>query len=127
MHDVHHRLSFYKRLASVDDEDALFGLQEELADRYGKVPEPARALIETHRLRLAAEPLGVKKIDAGGESIVITFAADAPIDPARLITLIQRDRTMRLAGPERLRIDQKTATLDVRLQVLRAVFRALGS
>jgi len=126
VHDVHHRLSFYKRLASVDDEEALFGLQEELADRYGKVPEAARALIETHRLRLSAEPLGVKKIDASSDSITITFATDAPIDPARLIALIQRDRTMRLAGPEKLRIEQKTATLDARMQTLRTVLRALA-
>jgi transcription-repair coupling factor (superfamily II helicase) len=116
----------YKKLASCDSEDDLLSLQEELIDRYGKLPEPGRALIETHRLRLAAERLGVKKIDASGELIVLTFVPDAPIDPARLIRLLQREKNMRLAGPEKLRIEVTTASLDTRLQQLRAVFKALA-
>jgi transcription-repair coupling factor (superfamily II helicase) len=123
--DVHHRLSFYKKLASCDDEEALFALQEEIADRHGKLPEPARALIETHRLRLAAAPLGVRKIDASGEAIAITFLRDAPIDPTRLIRLMQTEKGMRMAGPERLRIERAVPALDGRLQLLRTVFKAL--
>jgi transcription-repair coupling factor (superfamily II helicase) len=126
VNDVHQRLSLYKKLASADDEDALIGLQEELVDRYGRLPEAARALIETHRLRLVAGRLGVKKIDASGEAIVVQFAADSPIEPARLIALLQRAKTMRLAGPERLRIDEKLPTLEARLARLREVFKALG-
>jgi transcription-repair coupling factor (superfamily II helicase) len=125
--DVHHRLSLYKRLASCDTEDALLGLQEEIVDRYGRLPEPGRALLETHRLRLAAGPLGVKKIDASSEAMAISFVPNAPIDPKRLIALLQKERGLRLAGPERLRIEQKTATLDARVQVLRNVFKALAS
>ena len=68
----------------------------------------------------------MKKIDASGEVIVLTFVPDAPIDPARLIKLIQRDKSMRLAGPEKLRIAVTTASLDTRLQQLRAVFKALA-
>ncbi len=124
--DVHHRLSLYKKLASCEDEDALFALQEEIVDRYGKLPEPARALIETHRLRLAAEKLGVKKIDASGEAIAISFVPNAPIDPQKLIRLMQSEKGMRLAGPERLRIDRSTPTLEARLQLLRTVFKGLG-
>jgi len=124
--DVHHRLSLYKKLASCDSDDAVLALQEEVIDRYGRLPEAARALVEVHRLRLAAEKLGVKKIDASAELIVLAFVPDAPIDPARLIALLQRDRNMRLAGPEKLRIAVKTVSLDARLQQLRAVFRALA-
>ncbi len=126
VNDVHQRLSLYKRLASCEDEDALAALQEEIVDRYGRLPEPARALIETHRLRLAAERLGVKKIDASGEAIVLSFVPDPPLDPAKLIALIQREKTMRLSGQDRLRIDVKAPTLEARLQQLRAVFKALA-
>jgi len=127
VNDVHQRLSLYKKLAGADTDEALQSMQEELIDRYGKLPEPARALIETHRLRLRAETLGVKKIDASGELIMLTFVPDAPIDPTRLIALLQREKNMRLAGPERLRIATKTTDLDSRLQQLRSVFKALSS
>jgi transcription-repair coupling factor (superfamily II helicase) len=127
VNDVHHRLSLYKKLASCDDDDALLALQEELIDRYGKLPEAARALLETHRLRLAAAALGIRKIDASGDVIVLNFAADTPIEPARVIALMQRDRGMRLTGPDRLRIEARTIDLDARLQRLRAVFKALAA
>jgi transcription-repair coupling factor (superfamily II helicase) len=123
--DVHQRLSLYKKLAGCNDDDAIIATREELIDRYGRLPEPARALIETHRLRLAAEKLGVRKIDASGELIVLTFVAEAPIDPARLIALLQKQKNMRLAGPEKLRIEVKTPDLDARLAQLRTVLRAL--
>jgi transcription-repair coupling factor (superfamily II helicase) len=116
----------YKKLASCSEEDDLIRLQEELVDRYGKLPEAGKALIETHRLRLLAEPLGVKKIDASGDAIVIHFVPEPTFDTARLIALLQKSRTMRLSGPTRLRIDEKTATLDARLARLREVLRALG-
>ena len=125
VNDVHQRLSMYKKLASCNEEDDLIRLQEELVDRYGKLPEAGKALIETHRLRLLAEPLGVKKIDASGDAIVIHFVPEPTFDTARLIALLQRSRTMRLAGPTKLRIDERTATLDARLARLREVFRAL--
>ena len=126
VNDVHQRLSLYKKLASGDDDDALLSMQEELIDRYGKLPEAAHALIETHRLRLVAERLGVRKIDASGELIVLTFVPNAPIEPARLIALLQRERNMRLAGPQKLRIEVKTVSLETRLQQLRSVFKALA-
>ena len=114
-----------RQLASCSDEDDLVRLQEELVDRYGKLPDAGKALIDTHRLRLLAEPLGVKKIDASGDAIAITFVPEPSFDTARLIALMQRSRTMRLAGPNRLRIDEKTPTLEARLGRLREVLRAL--
>src|SRR5512137_433534 len=126
VNDVHQRLSMYKKLASCTEEDDLLRLQEELVDRYGKLPEAGKALIETHRLRLLAESLGIKKIDASSEVIVMTFVPDAPIDPARLIALIQKRKGMRLAGPEKLRIEVATADLEARLRELRGVCKALA-
>ena len=125
VNDVHQRLSMYKKLASCNDEDDLVRLQEELVDRYGKLPAAGKALIDTHRLRLLAGPLGAKKIDASGEAIVIHFVPEPPFETAKLIELLQKSRTMRLAGPAKLRIDEKTATLEARIARLREVMRAL--
>jgi transcription-repair coupling factor (superfamily II helicase) len=124
--DVHQRLSLYKRLAACDDEAALTALAEEIVDRYGKLPEPARALLESHGLRLTASALGVKKIDASGEAVAVQFVPDPPFDTGKLIALMQRSKTMRLAGPDRLRIAEKTPTLEARVQLLRSLFKALA-
>ncbi|MBT9591570.1 MAG: transcription-repair coupling factor [Thiobacillus sp.] len=103
--DVHERLVLYKRLASVHSMEDLTELQEELIDRFGLLPDPARALIDTHRLRLVAKPLGVMKVDANEDSILVQFIPQPPIDPGRIIQLIQTRRDIKLAGENRLRLN----------------------
>ncbi|MHB1215881.1 MAG: transcription-repair coupling factor [Thiobacillus sp.] len=103
--DVHERLVLYKRLASVHNMDDLTELQEELVDRFGLLPDPARALIDTHRLRLVAKPLGIMKVDANEDSILLQFIPQPPIDPGRIIQLIQNRRDIKLAGEDRLRLN----------------------
>ena len=94
-------------------------LREELVDRFGPAPEPAQALIACHRLRLAARPLGVAKIDAGPERTTLSFVKAPPFDPGKLILLVQRDGRIRFAGPDRVRIDRAAPTLNDRIALVR--------
>ena len=100
--DVQERLTLYKRLANCDTEEELRDLQEELIDRFGELPEQAQALLETHRLRITLKPWKVQKLDASEHQIAVQFDADAPIDPAKVIQLIQKDRNTRMTGPDKL-------------------------
>jgi transcription-repair coupling factor (superfamily II helicase) len=45
--DIHERLVLYKRLANCETLDELELLQEELVDRFGLLPDPARALVDS--------------------------------------------------------------------------------
>jgi transcription-repair coupling factor (superfamily II helicase) len=117
--DVHERLVLYKRLANCESYDDLDAMQEELVDRFGPLPAPAQALLASHRLRLAGKPLGVVKIDAGAERTTIQFTKHPPFDAGKLILLVQRDRTMRFAGPDRVRIDRAAAQLADRVALVR--------
>ena len=102
--DVHERLVIYKRLANCNDDDELDGLQEELIDRFGLLPEQGEALIACHRLRVEAKAIGIIKIDASAEAIQLQFNPKADIDPTKLIALLQRDRRCRMNGPDKLRV-----------------------
>ncbi|MFA7666313.1 MAG: transcription-repair coupling factor [Burkholderiaceae bacterium] len=124
--DVHERLTLYKRLANCDSSDALDTLREELVDRFGRLPEPAHALIETHRLRILSRPLGIVKIDAAAETIVILFGPNPPIEPATIIQLIQSRRDVKLSGQDRLRFEISTTDLAGRVQRIREILKALS-
>ena len=117
--DIHERLSLYKRLASAETAEELDELQEELIDRFGKPPEPTRVLLETHRLRLRARELGIRKMDATHEHISFQFRPEAAIDPARVIAIIQRDQRFRLAGPDRIRMAAQSEDLQRRMVHIR--------
>ena len=80
---------------------------EELVDRFGLLPEPALALLECHRLRIVARGAGVARVDATHEQMLLQFAKDTPVDPGRLVDLMQRRKHWRMAGPDRLRIEAK--------------------
>jgi transcription-repair coupling factor (superfamily II helicase) len=123
---VHERLVLYKRLANCDTEDALRAMQEELVDRFGPLPEPAAALVESHRLRILAHPLGVVRIDAPSDHVQLQFGPHPTVDPARVLELVQTRRGWRLAGPTKLRVAAAAATPKERAQSVRAVLEALA-
>jgi transcription-repair coupling factor (superfamily II helicase) len=123
--DVHERLTLYKRLANCDSEEELLRLQEELIDRFGELPDQARSLIETHRLRILAKPVGLAKIDATEAVIKLQFTPNPPIDPARIIQLVQQDRRWKLAGPDKLAIARETAALPERAAAIREIISSL--
>lgn len=91
--DVHARLILYKRIANAIDEDGLKELQVEMIDRFGLLPDPTKNLVRITLLKLQAEKLGIKKIDAGPQGGRLEFAADTCVDPLTLIKLIQSQPT----------------------------------
>jgi len=125
--DVHTRLNLYKRLATADKPEQLDALLEEMTDRFGRLPPQGQNLFDTHRLRVLARPYGVAKIDAGPKLMSITFRPNPPVDASRIIALVQKNRRVKLAGNEKLRIDHEMADPKERAQYIRDVLRALGA
>jgi transcription-repair coupling factor (superfamily II helicase) len=124
--DVHERLVLYKRLANCETAEELDRLHEELVDRFGKLPEPARALLESHRLRILGRALGVARLDATESAIQLQFVPSPPLEPGRIIELIQSKRGYRLAGQDRLRIEARLPDAEARIAAVRRVYGELG-
>lgn len=58
-----HRTGIHRRLAEATDVQELKRLGEELADRYGKLPEAVRNLIDLAKLRILAAQRGITRIE----------------------------------------------------------------
>jgi transcription-repair coupling factor (superfamily II helicase) len=123
--DIHQRLVIYKRLANCNTQEDLDDMQQELIDRFGLLPEPAQTLLDSHRLRILAKPLGICKVDASSEAIVIQFVPNPPIDPMKVITMIQSKRHIKMAGQDKLRIELKYGDLQQRVLAIRNFFGEL--
>jgi transcription-repair coupling factor (superfamily II helicase) len=125
--DVHERLSLYKRLADAETREDLDALREELVDRFGELPEPARALIECHLVRIAARPLGVARVDVTHEAVQLQFIKNPPLDGGRVIEFIRKKgRHARLAGPEKLRVEAKLPAWQERAAAARDILQQLA-
>lgn len=125
--DVHLRLSFYKKLATAREPAQIDGLLEEIVDRFGKLPAQAQTLIDVHRLRVLSQPYGVLKVDSAPFATTITFRPGAPVDPLRIIELIQKNRHIKLVGNEKLRIERELPDVQSRSQLVRDLLRNLGA
>jgi transcription-repair coupling factor (superfamily II helicase) len=125
--DVHLRLSFYKKLATAKTSDQIDALLEELVDRFGKLPPQAQTLVDVHRLRVLTQPYGVVKVDAAPGVIQITFKPNPPIDPMAIIGLIQKNKHIKLAGNDKIRIERELPDSKARAQMVRDVLRSLGT
>jgi len=124
--DVHTRLTLYKRLSGADRAEHLESLLEEVTDRFGKLPPQGQTLFDTHRLRIQAKAYGVVKVDAGPQLMSITFKPQPPVDPMKIIELVQKNRAIKLAGNDKLRIERQIAEPRERAQFIRDVLRSLG-
>ncbi len=125
-HDIHERLVLYKRMANCSDDEQLDDMQRELVDRFGLLPDPTRALLDCHRLRIAAKPLGIMRIDASADSIQVQFIPNPPIDPLKIIQLIQSSREYLLSGPDRLKIQVPIADINKRVMRIKELIQRLS-
>ncbi len=127
--DVHERLTLYKRLANCDTAEEIDALQEELIDRFGELPLQGQSLLATHRLRLLVKPLLIQKLDATNDQITLQFSPEfsknPPIEPIKIINLIQKNRSYKLAGQDKLSLLRHCPTLSDKVAAVKDMIREL--
>jgi transcription-repair coupling factor (superfamily II helicase) len=105
--DINSRLILYKRIAAASDDAQLRDLQVEMIDRFGLLPPQVKNLFEVSRLRLKAQSLGIRAIEAGPEGGSIDFNTNTRVHPLSLVKLVQSEpRAYKLTGATRLRFQR---------------------
>jgi transcription-repair coupling factor (superfamily II helicase) len=107
--EVNQRLALYKRLAGAQTDAEVADLRAELADRFGPLPDEAEQLLDIIRIRVAARGVGVERVEAGNGRALVTFTAATPIDPERLVRVIQKGRG-RLVMKREFTLEARIAT-----------------
>lgn len=87
------RLILYKRIASVESEEQLGLLREEIRDRYGVFPEVVEYLLDYTRLKLLAQEMHIQNIERRQDIFRIQLTPESRIDPERLVEKIQQGDT----------------------------------
>jgi transcription-repair coupling factor (superfamily II helicase) len=123
--DVHERLVIYKRLANCKSADEITKLSEELIDRFGLLPEPAKVLLAGHKLRLQAKPLGITRLDATSDGLSLQFMKNPPVDPVKILLLVQSRAGLKLAGPDRLKLQKPLPDLDAKTSAAQSLLEEL--
>ena len=103
--DIEQRYIMYRRIAqqSKNSGEVAGELRDELADRYGRLPEEVLNLFEVVAVKKALTPLRIEKLERGPKNLVFSFMTDTPVEPERLLSLVaQKPKTLRLTPEGRL-------------------------
>ncbi|MBN8431750.1 transcription-repair coupling factor [Microbulbifer salipaludis] len=125
--DVHSRLIMYKRIANAEDKAALKELQVEMIDRFGLLPEPVKHLFRITEIKLQANRMGIRKLEASATGGRIEFSENAKVDPLTLVKMVQtRPTTYRLQGANQLNFTLDESGPEQRLQQVNEVLQQLS-
>ena len=70
------RLRLYRELDSIVDEQRLQQFETRLTDRFGRLPEAARQLLDVVRLRWVAAELGIERVKVKNGLMIVAFVGD---------------------------------------------------
>ena len=102
--DMRAKVDLYRRLARLTSEAAVDDFANELADRFGPLPEPVSHLLELARLRIWAHAWGVQEIRLEDRYAVLAYTSREKLEPlvkraeGRLRVADQRSAYLLLAG-----------------------------
>ena len=124
--DVNMRLTLYKRLANCQTDSELFDLQVEMIDRFGLLPDKAKALFKLAELRQAGEKLGITKIEAGPSSGRFIFSDDTIVEPLQIIKMVQaQPNKFRLKNNHQLSFTALMESEQVRFDEVASILQQL--
>jgi transcription-repair coupling factor (superfamily II helicase) len=120
------KLDLYRRLARSQSPGEISGLREELADRFGRLPPEAEALVALTQLRVIGARLGLETVVVRGDEARLAFRAGAAPRLAKLTVAmdeVQFAAEVRRTQPLSLRL-QRLGGIDLLAGLVRALSRA---
>jgi len=84
------RLSVYKRLSLLEDEEAVEEIAMELQDRFGPLSPSLLNLLEVIRLKIWLRTVSVQRFELRDGTVGVTFVPDGVISPEKVVDLLER-------------------------------------
>jgi len=81
-------LSLYRRFATAVDEQAVDDLANEMEERFGAPPQPARNFVRVMSLKPLLRDLRALGCEADAGRVTLHLREDTSLDPAKLMPLV---------------------------------------
>ncbi|MEM9728706.1 MAG: transcription-repair coupling factor, partial [Myxococcota bacterium] len=88
--DIGLRLSLYRRFATAGDDSVVDELAEEMEQRFGTPPQPARDFVRVMALKPALRALRALGCEADTSRVTLHLREDTDLDPGRLMPLVSQ-------------------------------------
>ncbi len=104
--DLNVRMSLYRRLSELGEEDDRESFAAELIDRFGPLPDEVENLLQIVEIKQLCFKAGIDRIEAGPKGAVIGFYKDSPPNPDAVFRWMNEK-----GGAVKLRPDQKIVAI----------------
>ncbi|MBM4128674.1 MAG: transcription-repair coupling factor [Nitrospira sp.] len=123
--DITLRLSLYRRISSSRTHAALKTLESEMEDRFGRLPEEVRNLLDVMRLKILARELLITKVHDVQGKIRVIFSPETRVSPQDIFEL-GRKRDGKISFlPEGLEVDIRGLSWGKVYQEISSLFTLL--
>ncbi|MES2629327.1 MAG: transcription-repair coupling factor [Bacteroidota bacterium] len=124
VNNITERLSLYKQLDELDNEEQLQAYEQNMADRFGAVPRPTLELFNTIRLRWIAKNIGFEKLVIKNEKMIGYFInkKDSPYYQSEAFT---RVLNFVQTNPKNAKLMEKNEKLVLMFSGVNSVGKAL--
>lgn len=124
--DMQQRLDMYKRLMSAKDFTQLFDVEEEIQDRYGRLPIEAQNIVGLGELKLIATQLRIAQIQAVNGTVNLVFDERTPVTELAIKQAVKRlVPNLRQLSPRSLEISFKGVKRAEKLDYLKKILQSL--
>lgn len=112
VNNVSERLSLYQDLDAIEDQDGLDAFIQELADRFGPVPDSVHEMVRSFRLRWQAQELGMEKLVLKSNKMIGYFISN-PQSPFYESPIFNKILDFMQRYPTRAKLSEKNDRLRI--------------
>jgi len=124
--DANQRLYFYKRLASLRDDQELAELKEEIIDRFGPYTTVVENLFLVMNLRRTLKEFLVQQISVADGRVYLLFHPESPVKVDKVLELIQKQKNrFRLTPDGRLSFAPKNLDWEPLVEEVSELLRSI--
>ncbi|MBQ3026908.1 MAG: transcription-repair coupling factor, partial [Alistipes sp.] len=118
------RLKLYRKIDAMTDEASLAKFEAELEDRFGKMPDAAKELMNAVRLRWEAMRLGMERVKVKNGLMIVRFVGDDKSPYYRSEVFMEMLRKI-TAQPDRFVLKQRDGKLQMTVRRVDSVAAAV--
>ncbi len=120
--DLGIRMSLYRRLGDLVNDEDIDNFAAELVDRFGTMPEEVENLLEIVRIKMYCKRAGIIQFDAGPKGAIIRFFNDTPPHPEKLFVWIgERVSTVKIRPDQKMIVLRTWDTIKDRVKGARGI------
>ena len=123
--DLNLRLSLYRRIADLEDDNESDALAAEMIDRFGKLPDEVEALLKVMKIKRLCRKAHVEKVDAGPKGIVLTMRHQDVKDPSIVLNAITQNSGWKLRPDQTILVQGNFETPKSRVRGAEKAMQAL--